>query len=110
MSFRFSIGDIVYYRCGLDQWVRFQSDGVPKAFCVLEQIAQTCPGGTQIHYRIRAGGETAQVLEHEIVASESPEVLNAFQTRVDMERREMERVHRERRDARRATEQGEGMG
>lgn len=67
VEFAFEIGEFVYLKTA-DHF-----DGArPRKFIITEQIAERCPGGIQLHYRL--GGLECNVLEICLTRDEPPYV------------------------------------
>jgi len=57
-EFKFEIGDVVYFKTAKND-----CDGRPIKLMVLERIAQECPGGIQLQYKVMGSSISAAFLE-----------------------------------------------
>lgn len=87
--FKFEIGAMVQH-VGADAQYLTTKQSAPTPLVVLERQLQECPGGVQVHYRVRGHNlcEAPNLLEHELMLFPSRE---AFAKRA-AEREEMEAV------------------
>lgn len=85
--FKFKVGDVVRHVVGADFDAAdscWPNNVSAQRFIIVERLVQQCPGGIQLHYKLKGGspegGVTTNawdVLEHELVISqpfEKPEV------------------------------------
>jgi hypothetical protein len=70
-EFEFEIGEQVYFKTALHN-----AEATPKRFIVLEQIAQRCPGGTQMFYHVMSDKVLHSVPET-VLTREQPEYQRA---------------------------------
>lgn len=71
-EFKFQIGELVYSKAALADCELFMDLGelqLPKAAMVIEQLTQTCPGGTQLRYSVALGGQVSNAHEIELLAA-----------------------------------------
>ena len=57
-NFQFEIGELVYMKTA-----RHDAENTPRKFMIIERLAQQCPNGVQLHYKLQPPMESPKVLE-----------------------------------------------